>query len=164
MVSPARLSRIPWRARVETWRSSANPHPNCLSFKPNSTNIVVQGLACNGSHGISVGSLGQYPAQYDIVENIYIFNNSMANASDGARIKVWPGINSDFQPILNGGGGAGYVRNVTYEQYYQENNDWAIEVNQCYGQSNQTLCQLYPVCQARICHHKIHTFPLSPSR
>ncbi|KAI9343294.1 pectin lyase fold/virulence factor [Zopfochytrium polystomum] len=29
----------------------------CLSFKPNSTNIVVQNLVCNGSHGVSVGSL-----------------------------------------------------------------------------------------------------------
>lgn len=29
------------------------------AFKPNSTNILVSHLFCNGSHGISVGSLGQ---------------------------------------------------------------------------------------------------------
>lgn len=29
------------------------------AFKPNSTNMVVQNMWCNGSHGISVGSLGQ---------------------------------------------------------------------------------------------------------
>lgn len=117
---------------------------DCVSFKPNSTNIVVQGLKCNGSHGISVGSLGQYAEQYDIVENVYIYNNTMSNASDAARIKVWPGVHSDFQPILTGGGGAGYVKNITYERYESINNDWAIEVNQCYGQSNKTLCELYP--------------------
>ncbi|KAH9888717.1 glycoside hydrolase family 28 protein [Xylariomycetidae sp. FL2044] len=117
---------------------------DCVSFKPNSTNVVVQGLVCNGSHGISVGSLGQYVDQYDIVENVYVYNNSMANASDAARIKVWPGVHSELEPILNGGGGAGYVKNVTYERYESTNNDWAIEVNQCYGQSNQTLCELYP--------------------
>ncbi|KAI0405571.1 polygalacturonase [Xylaria palmicola] len=117
---------------------------DCVSFKPNSTNIVVQGLRCNGSHGISVGSLGQYIDQYDIVENIYVYNNVMSNASDAARIKVWPGVHSDFQPILSGGGGSGYVRNITYERYESINNDWAIEVNQCYGQKNQTLCELYP--------------------
>ncbi|KAI1843668.1 hypothetical protein JX266_010114 [Neoarthrinium moseri] len=124
--------------------SVINNGDDCVSFKPNSTNIVVQGLQCNGSHGISVGSLGQYVDQYDIVENIYVYNNSMSNASDGARIKVWPGINSYQAPTLSGGGGAGYVKNITYEKYYNHNNDWAIEVNQCYGQSNKTLCQLFP--------------------
>ncbi|KAI1427429.1 polygalacturonase [Xylaria sp. FL1777] len=117
---------------------------DCVSFKPNSTNIVVQGLKCTGSHGISVGSLGQYIDQYDIVENVYIYNNTMSDASDAARIKVWPGIHSDFEPILSGGGGSGYVKNITYERYESVNNDWAIEVNQCYGQSNKTLCELYP--------------------
>ncbi|KAI1187316.1 polygalacturonase [Nemania serpens] len=117
---------------------------DCVSFKPNSTNIVVQGLKCNGSHGISVGSLGQYIDQYDIVENVTIYNNTMSNASDAARIKVWSGVHSDFQPILSGGGGSGYVKNITYEKYESINNDWAIEVNQCYGQSNKTLCELYP--------------------
>lgn len=96
---------------------------DCVSFKPNSTNIVVQGLKCNGSHGISVGSLGQYVEQYDIVENVYIYNNTMSNAGDAARIKVWPGVHSDFEPILSGGGGSGYVKNITYERYESVNND-----------------------------------------
>ncbi|KAJ3575392.1 hypothetical protein NPX13_g4048 [Xylaria arbuscula] len=117
---------------------------DCVSFKPNSTNIVVQGLQCTGSHGISVGSLGQYIDQYDIVENVYIYNNTMTDASDAARIKVWPGVHSELEPVLTGGGGSGYVKNITYELYESNNNDWAIEVNQCYGQSNATLCELYP--------------------
>lgn len=54
---------------------------DCVSFKPNSTNILVQNMWCNGSHGISVGSLGQYVGQFDIVENIYVFNTSLHNAS-----------------------------------------------------------------------------------
>ncbi|RLL94780.1 hypothetical protein CFD26_103601 [Aspergillus turcosus] len=77
---------------------------DCVSFKPNSTNIVLQNLYCNGSHGISVGSLRQYVSQVDIVENILVYNTSLNNASvrdpppllrerkkltgqDGARIK-----------------------------------------------------------------------------
>lgn len=46
----------------------------------------------------------------------------MSNASDGARIKIWPGV----PPNTTGsdeGGGAGYVRNVTYELFYNTNND-----------------------------------------
>lgn len=101
-------------------------------------------MQCNGSHGISVGSLAQYVGQYDIVENIYVYNTSMTNASDGARIKVWPGADISDDPLWVGGGGGGHVRNVTYDTFYNENNAWAIEINQCYGQNNQTLCNQYP--------------------
>lgn len=125
--------------------SIINNGDDCVSFKPNSTNIVVQGLQCNGSHGISVGSLGQYAQEFDIVENVYVYNISMANASDGARIKVWPGVYTNFQDNLNGGGGSGYVKNVTYDGLFNTNNDYAIELTQCYGQKNLTLCNQYPV-------------------
>ena len=94
------------------------PRLDCVSFKPNSTNILVQSLWCNGSHGISVGSLGQYPGAYDIVENIFVSNISMHNASDGARIKVWPNSPSALSGDLQGGGGSGRVRNVTYGTFY----------------------------------------------
>ncbi|KAK7750781.1 hypothetical protein SLS62_007333 [Diatrype stigma] len=108
------------------------------------TNVVVQNLDCTGSHGISIGSLGQYKGETDIVENLYIYNITMANASDGARIKVWPGIESKFQDLLNGGGGLGHVRNVTYDVFHHHNNDRAITITQCYGQDNQTLCTEFP--------------------
>lgn len=75
---------------------------DCVSFKPNSTNVLVQNIDCNGSHGISVGSLGQYPGEYDIVENIYVYNTSLSNASDGARIKVWPNAASALSGDLQG--------------------------------------------------------------
>ncbi|KAJ1566602.1 hypothetical protein HK405_009135, partial [Cladochytrium tenue] len=124
--------------------SVINNGDDCVSFKPNSTNVVVQGLVCNGSHGISVGSLGQYKLEYDVVENIYVYNISMSNASDGARIKVWPGLQSALSTDLQGGGGSGHVRNVTYDTFYNYNNDYIIELTQCYGQSNLTLCNEYP--------------------
>ncbi|KAI1417486.1 glycoside hydrolase family 28 protein [Hypoxylon sp. FL1857] len=117
---------------------------DCVSFKPNSTDVVIQNLECIGSHGISIGSIGQYPNETDIVENLYIYNISMTNASDFARIKVWPGIETNFQTHLAGGGGSGYVRNVTYDLLHSINNDRAITITQCYGQSNETLCNEYP--------------------
>ncbi|KAJ4992889.1 exopolygalacturonase [Stagonosporopsis vannaccii] len=117
---------------------------DCVSFKPNSTNIVVQNLDCTGSHGISIGSLGQYANKTDIVENLYIYNVSLANSSDGARIKVWPGIETSFQTLLNGGGGLGRVKNVTYDLFRNVNNDRAITITQCYGQKNQSLCYEHP--------------------
>jgi galacturan 1,4-alpha-galacturonidase len=117
---------------------------DCVSFKPNSTNILVQSLWCNGSHGISVGSLGQYVGEYDIVENIYVFNTSMHNTTDGARIKVWPNTPSALSGDLQGGGGSGRVNNITYDTMLIDKVDYAIEVDQCYGQSNLTLCLEFP--------------------
>ncbi|KAI1170456.1 glycoside hydrolase family 28 protein [Nemania sp. FL0916] len=123
--------------------STIDNYDDCVSFKPNSTNIIVQNLHCNGSHGISVGSLGQYQGEYDIVSDVYVYNISMNNASDGARIKIWPGV----PPNTTGsseGGGAGYVRNITYELFNNSNVDWAIELTQCYFASSQEACDEYP--------------------
>ncbi|KAL4805890.1 Exopolygalacturonase X-1 [Aspergillus unguis] len=124
--------------------SVINNGDDCVSFKPNSTDILVQNLHCNGSHGISVGSLGQYPGEVDIVKNVYVYNISMYNASDMARIKVWPGSAASMSEDLQGGGGLGAVSNITYENMYIENVDWAIEITQCYGQNNLTMCNEFP--------------------
>ncbi|ESZ98751.1 PGX, glycoside hydrolase family 28 protein [Sclerotinia borealis F-4128] len=124
--------------------SVINNGDDCVSFKPNSTNILVQNLICTGSHGISVGSLGQYVGEYDIVQNVYVYNTSLHNATDGARIKVWPNTASAASGDLQGGGGDGMVSNITYDTMYIDNVDYAIEVDQCYGQKNLTLCLEYP--------------------
>jgi galacturan 1,4-alpha-galacturonidase len=55
-------------------------------------------------------------------ENLYIYNISMTNASDGARIKVWPGAIPNSN-VTNAGGGTGYVRNVTYNGMHDVNDD-----------------------------------------
>lgn len=68
----------------------------------------------------------------------------MSDASDGARIKVWPGISSEMSPDLQGGGGSGSVQNITYDGMAISNVDYAIEITQCYGQRNLTLCNEYP--------------------
>jgi len=104
----------------------------------------VQSLYCNGSHGISVGSLGQYVGEYDIVESVMVSNISMHNASDGARIKVWPNTPSTMSDDLQGGGGSGRVRNITYEDMFIDNVDYAIEITQCYGQRSLAVCQQHP--------------------
>lgn len=68
----------------------------------------------------------------------------MSNATDGARIKVWPGAPAALSGDLQGGGGSGRVKNVTYQGYVIENVDYAIEVTQCYGQDNLTACNEFP--------------------
>ncbi|KIL00164.1 glycoside hydrolase family 28 protein [Paxillus rubicundulus Ve08.2h10] len=120
--------------------STVHNHDDCVSFKPNTTNAVVRNLYCNGSHGISVGSLGQYAGETDIVANIYVKNISMNNAQNGARIKVFGG---SPDPDSTAGGGTGYVRNVTFENFYANNVDYPIYINQCYSTPAQ-VCAKYP--------------------
>lgn len=74
-------------------------------------------MFCNGSHGISIGSLGQYAGETDIVANVYVSNITMINAQNGARIKVFAGSN-DTNSIS--GGGSGYVKNVTFQDFHCE--------------------------------------------
>ncbi|KAL3439799.1 putative exopolygalacturonase A [Aspergillus insuetus] len=115
---------------------------DCVSFKPNSTSVIVQNLSCTGSHGISVGSLGQYIGEVDQVEDVYVYNITMANAGNFARIKVWAGAEASADGLS--GGGMGTVRNVTYDHLYSNGNDEAITLTQCYYAVNQTMCDRYP--------------------
>ncbi|KAH8883532.1 polygalacturonase [Thozetella sp. PMI_491] len=123
--------------------SVINNTDDCVSFKPNSTQVLIQNLRCNGSHGISVGSLGQYQGEIDIIENIYVYNISISNASDSARIKVWPGVAPNVTGSTSGGG-SGRVYNVTYEGMNISNNDNAISLTQCYFAASQAACDQYP--------------------
>lgn len=63
-----------------------------------------------------------------------VYNISMSNASDGARIKVWPGASAALPGDLQGGGGGGAVQNITYDGMVLSNVDYPIEITQCYGQ------------------------------
>ncbi|KZO90302.1 glycoside hydrolase family 28 protein [Calocera viscosa TUFC12733] len=113
---------------------------DCVSFKPNTTNTWVYNMFCNGSHGISVGSLGQYAGETDIVSNVLVNNITMLNAQNGARIKVFGGNPS---PNSTAGGGMGYVKNITYSNFFVNNTDFPITTNQCYS-TDAATCEAYP--------------------
>jgi galacturan 1,4-alpha-galacturonidase len=106
---------------------------DCVSFKPNSTNILVENLDCTGSHGISVGSLGQFAGVFDIVENVLAKNIKMTNAQNGARIKAWAGPNV----------GSGIVKNVTFQNFFETAVGNPIIIDQCY-ETNATACAQFP--------------------
>ncbi|KAF7353683.1 Protein kinase domain-containing protein [Mycena venus] len=119
--------------QVTIKNSIINNGDDCVSFKPNSTNILVSNLNCNGSHGISVGSLGQFAGMFDIVENVTSTNVKMSNAQNGARIKAWAGPNV----------GSGIVKNVTFENFVEFNVDNPVVIDQCY-MTNATACAQFP--------------------
>lgn len=76
-------------SNVVIQNSNINNGDDCVSFKPNSTGMLVQNLHCNGSHGISVGSLGQYVGEVDIVENVYV---SLQPISTIQRLLLTPAV------------------------------------------------------------------------
>ena len=117
-----------------------NNGDDCVSFKPNSTNILVQNLICNGSHGISVGSLGQYAGETDIVANVTARNITLMNTEYGARIKVFGGSN-DTNSVS--GGGTGYVKNITFQDFTVKNTDVPIYISQCY-ETSAAMCAAFP--------------------
>jgi galacturan 1,4-alpha-galacturonidase len=111
-----------------------NVGDDCFSPKPNTTNIFVQNLWCNGTHGVSMGSIGQYPGVKDYISNAYIQNVTLLNGQNGARLKAWAGPNVGY----------GYIKNITYKDIHIENTDHPIVLDQCYFNVNQTVCKQYP--------------------
>ncbi|CAL1699407.1 unnamed protein product [Somion occarium] len=120
--------------------STVNNDDDCVSFKPNSTNILVNNMHCNGSHGISVGSLGQYAGETDIVANVSVKDIVMNNAQNGARIKVFGG---SPNPNSTAGGGTGFVQNVTFENFHVTNVANPILIDQCYS-TDPDICAEFP--------------------
>jgi len=114
--------------------SWVNIGDDCFSPKPNTSNILVSNLYCNGTHGVSMGSIGQYDGVKDYIENAYIENVVMLNAQNGARLKGWAGPNVGY----------GYIKNVTFKNFYNENVDWPIVLDACYFNVNTTTCDAYP--------------------
>lgn len=68
-----------------------NVGDDCFSPKPNTTDIFVQNLWCNGTHGVSMGSIGQYPGVMDIIEHAYIENVTLLNG-EVSTCQPHPGI------------------------------------------------------------------------
>jgi galacturan 1,4-alpha-galacturonidase len=106
---------------ISVTNSRVNIGDDCFSPKPNTSDIYVKDLWCNGTHGVSMGSIGQYPGVLDYIENAYIENVTMLNAENGARLKSWAGPNVGY----------GYINNITYDGMYVENVDWPIVLDAC---------------------------------
>ncbi|KAJ4251821.1 hypothetical protein NW762_011118 [Fusarium torreyae] len=119
------------------------------------SNITVYLSSPTPSRSLSKGLIALVPtasrwatsantlARVDIVEDLYIHNNTMRSATNAARVKVWLGVPPN-SGIVDAGGGGDRVRNVTYERFHSVGNDHAIAITQCYYTKNQSQCDEYP--------------------
>ncbi|KAI9689688.1 MAG: hypothetical protein M1820_010088 [Bogoriella megaspora] len=80
--------------------------------------ITVSGLYCDGSHGLSIGSIGGKSSNN--VTNILFENSVVKNSQNGARIKT------NYNTT-------GYVAGITYQHITVENiSDYGIDIQQDY--------------------------------
>ncbi|KXH68760.1 glycosyl hydrolase family 28 [Colletotrichum salicis] len=119
---------------VRVKRAWVNIGDDCFSPKSNATNIHVDTMYCNGTHGQSIGSLGQYAGEKSFVQDVVIENVWMLNGQHGARLKTWAGPNIGY----------GYIDNVTFRNFWQANNEYTAFIDSCYFNINATTCAAYP--------------------
>ncbi|EWG54035.1 hypothetical protein FVEG_12338 [Fusarium verticillioides 7600] len=119
--------------RIErTW---VNIDDVCFSPKPNSSDLYVNTMYCNGTHGQSMGSLGQYRGEVSNVYDVHIENVWMMNGDySAARIKVWAGEET----------GTGFVNNVTFKNFWVARMDYGIFLDSCYFNISSEECNAHP--------------------
>ncbi|KAH6675292.1 pectin lyase fold/virulence factor [Plectosphaerella plurivora] len=120
---------------VHIERVWVNIDDDCFSPKPNSSDLYVNTMYCNGTHGQSMGSLGQYAGEVSNVHDVHIENVWMMNGDySGARIKVWAGNNT----------GTGFVNNVTFKNFWVARMDYGIFLDSCYFNKTTEECNQFP--------------------
>ncbi|KAI5282679.1 hypothetical protein KEM54_002633 [Ascosphaera aggregata] len=107
---------------------------DCIAFKPGCNYLSVYNVTCAGnSHGLSIGSLGKDSDEQ--VMNVYVRDAHMINATKAAGIKLYDG---------SKGRGSPTVKNVTWENVYVDNCDYAAQIQSCYGRGTGKTCEDAP--------------------
>ncbi|KAF8409674.1 hypothetical protein HHK36_005753 [Tetracentron sinense] len=73
---------------IQISRSVIGTGDDCISIGPGSKNIRISKVFCGPGHGISVGSLGKYQNEEDVM-GIIVRNCTFSGTSNGVRIKTW---------------------------------------------------------------------------
>lgn len=98
---------------------------DCIAFKPGANYVTVTDVTCTGSHGLSVGSLGNKHGATDTVSNIYVSGATMIDSTKAAGIKLYPAGDDH---------GTAVVTNVTWENVVVDNCDYAFQIQSCYSE------------------------------
>ncbi|XP_058068882.1 exopolygalacturonase-like [Magnolia sinica] len=75
---------------VKISRSVIGTGDDCISIGAGSSNIFISDVRCGPGHGISVGSLGKYSNEGDVV-GLTVRNCTLTGTTNGVRIKTWAG-------------------------------------------------------------------------
>ncbi|KAL9534705.1 Alpha-L-rhamnosidase [Sphaerulina musiva] len=102
-----------------------------ISQKANSTNIWIEDCTFYHGSGIALGSIGQFKDQYEFIENVTARNIEMHGPiRQGGYIKTWTGVQKGFPPN-GGGGGLGYIKGITFDNWTLHDAELALDITQC---------------------------------
>ncbi|KAL9625539.1 MAG: hypothetical protein Q9160_000250 [Pyrenula sp. 1 TL-2023] len=102
-----------------------------IALKANSTNILIEDCTFHRGLGVAIGSIGQYPGQFETVENVTARRIRGVGIRHAGYVKTWTGQQVGYPPN-GGGGGLGFARNVTFEDFTIEGaTDSAFAISQC---------------------------------
>ena len=87
-----------------------------IALKQNSTNIYIADSTFWNGEGLAIGSIGQYPGQIEIIENVVAERITCKGTRFAARVKTWTGMHKGYPPN-GGGGGLGHAKNMTFRNF-----------------------------------------------
>ncbi|KAF9594325.1 hypothetical protein IFM89_030454 [Coptis chinensis] len=113
---------------VGIYNSVVSNGDDCVSIGTGCYNVDIRNITCGPSHGISIGSLGNYNSRA-CVSNITVSDSIIKHSDNGVRIKTWQG-------------GSGSVSGVTFNNVHMDTVRNPLMIDQYYclskGCANQT--------------------------
>ncbi|MCJ1444619.1 MAG: hypothetical protein MMC23_005121 [Stictis urceolatum] len=103
---------------------------DAIALKANSSNIFIHDSVFRRGQGLAIGSIGQYPDHYE-------FQRVANEVRWAGYIKTWTGVQKGYPPN-GGGGGTGYIRNITWSNFTHVSSRGSLSITQCTSFSGQT--------------------------
>ncbi|KAF2396244.1 pectin lyase-like protein [Trichodelitschia bisporula] len=100
-----------------------------ISVKANTTNTLIEDSVFYGL-GFAIGSIGQYAGVFETIQNITFRNSVYKGRSQAAYIKTWTGKSKGYPPN-GGGGGLGFIHNITVTNITIANGTAVFGINRC---------------------------------
>lgn len=116
---------------------------DCVAAKGNTTHLHVKNVTCFGGNGMTIGSVGQYALMPDYNTDTIFEDVKLVDSDNAAYIKTWQGVPvNDSSNGDGGGGGPGYVKNITFRNFQIENVGLPIQISQCiYSEADAKDCE-----------------------
>ncbi|OMP84757.1 Alpha-L-rhamnosidase rgxB [Diplodia seriata] len=105
-----------------------------IAVKANSSDIFIYDTIFEDGQGLAIGSIGQFLDWYEYIENVHAKNITLL----GTRyLKTWTGVQKGYPPN-GGGGGLGYMRNITMESVTHVRTRGLFQITQCTSYNDES--------------------------